>query len=145
MNSEKKVKKEPEPKYEWTQYLIVPVMIEGAVDRITSVLVKRGYSVGPLSEKGAAYMSDEDNMVVLVTLILKKKLTRTEAKDEAAARSYILKDVKDVLLVTKTKYYMIWMGKEGMCTWSLGNLKKSEAPEPVNMGPFRTPSVSKDN
>lgn len=144
MSSEKKVKKQPEPKYEWTQYLIVPVMVEGAVDRITSVLVKRGYSVGPLSDKGTAYMSDPDNMVVLVTLILKRHLTRSEAKDENAARSFFLKDIKDVLLVTKTKYYMIWLGNECMCTWSLGNLKKSEAPEP-NFGPFRSPPTSKDN
>jgi hypothetical protein len=144
MSSEKKVKKEPETKYEWTQYLIVPVMVEGAVDRITSVLVKRGYTVGPLSEKGTAYMSDDDNMVVLVTLILKKQLTKTEAKDENAARSYFMKDIKDVLLVTKTKYYMIWLGNVSMCTWALGNLKKSEAPEP-SFGPFRSPPTSKDN
>lgn len=143
--SEKKAKKEPEPKYEWTQYLIVPVMLEGAVDRITSVLVKRGYTVGPLSDKGNAYMSEQDNMVVLVTLVLKKRLTRAEAKDENGARSYMLKDVKDILLVTKTKYYMIWLGDVCMCTWALGNLKSSDAPEPVNYGPFRTPPTSKDN
>jgi hypothetical protein len=83
-------------------------------------------------------------MVVLVTLILKRHLTRLEAKDESAARSFFLKDIKDVLLVTKTKYYMIWLGDECMCAWSLGNLKKSEAPEP-SFGPFRSPPISKDN
>jgi len=143
--SEKKVKKDPEPKYEWTQYMIVPVMVKGAVDRITSVLVKRGYTVGPLSEKGTAYMSEEDNLVVLVTLVLKKSLTRAEAKDENAARSYMLKDIKDILLVTKTKYYMIWLGDICMCTWALGNLKTSDATAPVGLGSYRPPPTSKDN
>lgn len=117
-------------------YLIAGLLTESSVDRVISVLVKRGYTVGALEDSGRPYMTRENNLVVCMHLVLDKKVPET-LED---SRTFILNDVIDVFEVTNTKYLLVWMGDVGTSgmSWNLGNVTRDPVEEKVNMGPYRS-------
>lgn len=127
-------KKAPVALKEHNRYLIIGLMMPGSVDRVIAVLVKRGYTVAPLSSARSAYLAADDNMVTLLTL----NITGAVPEDVKDPSNHIYEDVKDVLKVTSTKHYMMYLGEPAGCKWGLGNVTK-EATDALNVTPYRTP------
>jgi len=115
----------------YNYYLIIPLLTELASDRVISVLVKRGYVVSSLSVTEKVCLTEENNVVAILSLNIKKSLP-SNTKDP---REVVRLDVKDVLMVTKTKYYMLWIGEPMTCNWDIGNMKVSNLED---VGPYRT-------
>lgn len=114
-----KKKTEPQPQREVRHYAIIPLMIASSMDRVISVLVKRGYTVGPLASSKKVYATQDGNCVTILALDLRK----TIPDDGEESRNVILDDIKDVLNVTNTRYYMITVGElNGLFTWTVGNV-----------------------
>lgn len=129
-------KKKPEKKEvkqkEFTFYLLVGLLMESYVDKVISVLVKRGYTVAPLADSGKAYTAVDKNVCTIAQLLLKKNMP----EDTKDGYQVVMKDVKDVLEVIKAKWFMSWVGQPEMCTWALGNVILED--DRVNQGPYRS-------
>lgn len=88
----------------YSYFMTLPLMVEGAMDRIIAVLVKRGYTVSG-GFKDATYLSQPGNVVVLFALNLSRQFSEKELEAEVAV--YIQNDVLDILEITKTRYYFL--------------------------------------
>lgn len=116
-------------------YLLVGLMMKERVDQVVSALVKRGYFVGPLSSDSKVYSTCDDNVCTILHLQLTKKLPSSVTNP----REIVFDDIKRVLSVTDTKYYMMWLGEPTSCNWSVGNIVVTRN-EPL--GPYRTNSLN---
>ena len=58
----------------YNYYLIIPLLTELASDRVISVLVKRGYVVSSLSVTEKVCLTEENNVVAILSLNIKKSL-----------------------------------------------------------------------
>jgi hypothetical protein len=104
-------------------YLHVAVMVERSIDRVIAVLVKRGYTVGPLSKDLKTHISNENNVATLLSL-------RVTAVVDSADKSPLLTvfaDIRDVLKVTDIKFFAATISEPIASSWILGNVVK--APE----------------
>jgi hypothetical protein len=130
-------KEEKVPTREVKHYAIIPLMVASAMDKIIAVLVKRGYTVAPLASSKKAYISEDGNLTTILALDLKK----TIPDDGKESRTVISDDLKDVLKVTSTRYYMLVVGEvQGMFTWMIGNVTTEvDAAVTVPAGPYRSP------
>lgn len=112
-------------------YLVIPLLAEGIVDRIISVLVKRGYFVGPLASSRKVYFGGDNNVVTLLAL----NVSRTHKKDEADAIGKTYDDVVDVLKTVKAKYLCVWLSDPvSNAHFNVGNVTRDPVEEKVNAG-----------
>lgn len=112
-------------------YLVVPLLSESVVDRIISVLVKRGYSVGPLASSRKAYFGSENNLVTLLAL----NIGRYTDEQEADYMGKVYDDVLDVLDVVKAKYLAIWLSEPiNSAHFNVGNVTRDTVEEKLNVG-----------
>lgn len=108
-------------------YLVIPLLSESVVDRIVSVLVKRGYSVGPLASSRKAYFSTTNNVVTLLALNIAKYV---KPDDDIGL---IYDDVVDILYVVKAKYLSIWLSDPvSNAQFQVGNVIHDPAGDMVN-------------
>ena len=112
--------------------ILIGLMLEKAADKIISVLVKRGYAVQAASNKGNVCNSEQDNMCTVLALSITKNIDCKNA----------FNDVKDVLDITSTKYYMLVI-TEGYAAlrWNVGNviIKDLDIPK---QGPYRSGNLN---
>lgn len=110
-------------------YLVVPLLGESTVDRIVSVLVKRGYTVGPLASSRKAYHTAPNNIVTLLAL----NVSRYVKPDTDI--SIIYDDIVDVMNVVKAKYLSIWLSDPvSTASFQVGNVVHDPAGAKVNTG-----------
>lgn len=108
-------------------YLVIPLLSESVVDRIISVMVKRGYSVGPLASSRKAYHTTKNNIVTLLALNVAKYV------NEDDSIRVIYDDIVDVLNVVKAKYLSIWLSDPvSNAQFQVGNVIHDPVGEKVN-------------
>lgn len=108
-------------------YLVLSLLSESVVDRIVAVLVKRGYTVGPLASSRKAYFGAPGNLVTLLALNIAKYVK----EDEDIGTIY--DDVVDVMYVVKAKYLSIWVSDPvANAQFQIGNVVHDPVNDKVN-------------
>lgn len=100
---------------------------------LTGVLLKRGYTVGPLGRSGVLQYVDRPAAVIALTL---NREPRSPEEEAAWTPSGVHEEVMDAVKILKIQVISIIVCKSCACTWNTGNMSVSrmEAEESAKKG-----------
>lgn len=112
-------------------YVLVSLMMVEYVDKITVALLKRGYTVGPLSADEQIFNTLDTRVSTTLLLDLRRSLSAKEASDLNKAREFVFSEVITIITETNSLCFFAMIGDPTSgYNWNHGNIRRDVASKP---------------
>lgn len=104
------------------------------IDMLTSSLVKRGYTIGPLGRR--LVLTYSDNPACVLALSLGRDYRDDDVdyhEDDKLTVSSVYDEVLNIIKLNKFKFFSLIVTESSGCTWNIGNMSIADEAEKLKI------------